>query len=128
MTKSATVSKKPRKQQSPEFRSEALKLAERISVTAAARQLELYESQLYNWRSKIQQQKTSSERECQQRLKSDPLTITVIPPFLTEVISRIRPYAEYAASVCSHSTPYWVVRDYKTIAIRSHSFVIHPVM
>ncbi|RTY19732.1 hypothetical protein EKS23_13325 [Morganella morganii subsp. morganii] len=52
----------------------------------------------------------------------------VIPPFLTEVISRIRPYAEYAASVCSHSTPYWVVRDYKTIAIRSHSFVIHPVM
>lgn len=54
--------------------------------------------------------------------------IRVIPPFLTEVISRIRPYAEYAASVCSHSTPYWVVRDYKTIAIRSHSFVIHPVM
>ncbi|MGJ7134178.1 hypothetical protein ABMZ85_19585, partial [Morganella morganii] len=42
----------------------------------------------------------------------------VILPFLTEVISRIRPYAEYAASVCSHSTPYWVVRDYKTIAIR----------
>lgn len=52
----------------------------------------------------------------------------VILPFLTEVISRIRTYAEYAASVCSHSTPYWVVRDYKTIAIRSHSFVIHPVM
>ncbi|MET4881001.1 IS3 family transposase, partial [Morganella morganii] len=49
MTKSATVSKKPRKQHSPEFRSEALKLAERIGVAAAARQLELYESQLYNW-------------------------------------------------------------------------------
>ncbi|MBW9569048.1 IS3 family transposase, partial [Escherichia coli] len=56
-------SKKPRKQHSPEFRSEALKLAERIGVTAAARELSLYESQLYNWRSKQQNQQTSSERE-----------------------------------------------------------------
>ncbi len=52
-----------RKQHSPEFRSEALKLAERIGVTAAARELSLYESQLYNWRSKQQNQQTSSERE-----------------------------------------------------------------
>ncbi|MHN82954.1 IS3 family transposase, partial [Escherichia coli] len=43
--------------------SEALKLAERIGVTAAARELSLYESQLYNWRSKQQNQQTSSERE-----------------------------------------------------------------
>ena len=63
MTKSATVTKKPRKQYSPEYRSEALKLAERIGVAAAARELSLYESQFYAWRSKIQQQKTSSERE-----------------------------------------------------------------
>ena len=63
MTKSATVSKKPRKQYSPEYRSEALKLAERIGVTAAARELSLYESQLYAWRNKIQQQRTSSKRE-----------------------------------------------------------------
>ncbi|ENQ7314046.1 IS3 family transposase, partial [Escherichia coli :H45] len=41
----------------------ALKLAERIGVTAAARELSLYESQLYNWRSKQQNQQTSSERE-----------------------------------------------------------------
>lgn len=66
MTKSATASKKPRKQHSPEFRSEALKLAERIGVAAAARKLSLYESQLYAWRSKIQQQKTSSQRESEQ--------------------------------------------------------------
>ena len=51
MTKSVTVSKKPRKQHSPEFRREALKLAERIGVAAAARELSLYESQLYAWRS-----------------------------------------------------------------------------
>ncbi len=49
MTKTVSTSKKPRKQHSPEFRSEALKLA--------------YESQLYNWRSKQQNQQTSSERE-----------------------------------------------------------------
>ncbi|EEQ9810211.1 transposase [Escherichia coli] len=63
MTKSVSTSKKARKQHSPEFRSEALKLAERIGVAAAARELSLYESQLYNWRSKQQHQQTSSERE-----------------------------------------------------------------
>ncbi|MDM5021415.1 IS3-like element IS3 family transposase [Escherichia coli] len=63
MTKTVSTSKKPRKQHSPEFRSEALKLAERIGVTAAARERSLYESQLYNWRSKQQNQQTSSERE-----------------------------------------------------------------
>ncbi|AVP28507.1 IS3-like element IS3 family transposase [Salmonella enterica] len=63
MTKTVSTSKKPRKQHSPEFRSEALKLAERIGVTAAARELSLYESLLYNWRSKQQNQQTSSERE-----------------------------------------------------------------
>ena len=66
MTKTVSTSKKPRKQHSPEFRSEALKLAERIGVTAAARELSLYESQLYNWRSKQQNQQTSSERESKQ--------------------------------------------------------------
>lgn len=63
MTKPTSTSKKPRKQHTPEFRDEALKLAERIGVAAAARQLSLYESQLYTWRSKQQQQMTSSERE-----------------------------------------------------------------
>ncbi|PWW07578.1 transposase, partial [Mangrovibacter plantisponsor] len=63
MTKPASTSKTARKQYTPEFRDEALKLAERIGVAAAARELSLYESQLYNWRSKQQQQMTSSERE-----------------------------------------------------------------
>lgn len=63
MTKPVSTSKKPRKQHSPEFRQEALKLAERIGVAAAARELSLYESQLYAWRSKQHQQMTSSERE-----------------------------------------------------------------
>ena len=63
MTKPVSTSKKSRKQHSPEFRQEALKLAERIGVAAAARELSLYESQLYAWRSKQHQQMTSSERE-----------------------------------------------------------------
>ncbi len=63
MTKSATVSKKPRKQYTPEFRDEALKFAERTGVTATAHELSLHESQIYNWRSKQQQRMNSSARE-----------------------------------------------------------------
>lgn len=63
MTKSVFTSKKPRKQHTPEFREEALKLAERIGVAAAARELSLYESQRYAWRSKINNTRSSSERE-----------------------------------------------------------------
>ena len=63
MTKPVSTSKKPRKQHTPEFRQEALKLAERIGVAAAARELGLYESQLYTWRSKLKNAHSSSERE-----------------------------------------------------------------
>ncbi|OHF43173.1 transposase [Salmonella enterica subsp. diarizonae serovar 59:[k]:z35] len=63
MTKPASTTKKPRKQHTPEFRDEALKLAERIGVAAAARELSLYESQLYAWRSKLKNAHFSSERE-----------------------------------------------------------------
>lgn len=48
------------KQHTPEFCQEALKLAERTGVTAAAHELNLYESQLYNWRSKQRNQHSSS--------------------------------------------------------------------
>jgi len=63
MTKPASTSKKPRKQHTPEFRQEALRLAERIGVAAAARELSLYESQLYAWRSKLKNAHFSSEGE-----------------------------------------------------------------
>jgi transposase len=63
MTKSATVSKKPRKQHSPEFRSEALKLAERIGVAAPPGNSAFTSLSYIPGRSKLQQQKTSSERE-----------------------------------------------------------------
>lgn len=63
MTKPALTSKKPRKQHTPEFRNEALKLAEHIGVAAAARELSLYESQLYAWRNKLKNAHFSSKRE-----------------------------------------------------------------
>ncbi|EHM6380106.1 IS3 family transposase, partial [Salmonella enterica] len=42
MTKPVSTTRKPRKQHTPEFRQEALKLAERIGVVAAVRELSLY--------------------------------------------------------------------------------------
>ena len=63
MTKPASTTKKSRKQRTSEYRSEALKLAERIGVAAAARELILYELQLYAWRSKLKNAHSSSERE-----------------------------------------------------------------
>lgn len=57
------TSKTARKQYTPEFRDEALKLAERIGVAAAARELNLYESQFYARRSKLKNTHSSSEYE-----------------------------------------------------------------
>lgn len=61
--KTNTNQQKLRKQHTPEFRQEALKLAERIGIAAAARELSLYESQLYAWRSKLKNAHSASERE-----------------------------------------------------------------
>lgn len=58
MTKPSATKNKPRKQHTPAFREEALKLTQRI-----AHELGLYESQLYAWRSKQQQSLSASERE-----------------------------------------------------------------
>lgn len=55
MIKTVSTSKKTQKQHTPEFHQEALKFTARIGVAAAARELSLYESQLYTWRSKQQQ-------------------------------------------------------------------------
>jgi len=55
--------KKKRIIHSPEFKAEALKLAEKIGVAAAARPLSLYQSQIYAWRKATQKEATISERE-----------------------------------------------------------------
>ena len=57
------TTKKKRKFHSPEFKAEALKLAEKTSVLAAAKEIGLQESQLYTWRAAANRKKTLSERE-----------------------------------------------------------------
>ncbi len=51
------------KRYTAEFKGEALKLAERLSVAEAAEKLGIYPSQLYSWRSALNNSRTSVERE-----------------------------------------------------------------
>ncbi|MCS0854743.1 transposase, partial [Escherichia coli] len=112
MTKTVSTSKKPRKQHSPEFRSEALKLAERIGVTAAARELSLYESQLYNWRSKQQNQQTSSERELEMS---------------TEIARLKRQLAERDEELATRPNEKWVT-DVTEFAVNGRKLYLSPVI
>ncbi|KEQ16076.1 transposase [Endozoicomonas montiporae] len=57
------TTKTKRKFHSPEFKVEALKLAEKTSVPSAAKELGLQESQLYTWRAAANRKKSVSERE-----------------------------------------------------------------
>ena len=63
MTRQTGKQKATRRQHSPEFRKEALALAEKIGVPKAARELGLHESQLYGWRSKARAKRDQSELE-----------------------------------------------------------------
>lgn len=58
-----TSPKKIRKTYSAEFKEEALKLAAKVGMAQAARELNVYESQLYAWRSTAQKKASTSERE-----------------------------------------------------------------
>ncbi len=58
-----TSQKKIRKTYSTEFKEEALKLAAKVGMAQAARGLNIYESQLYAWRSAAQKKASTSERE-----------------------------------------------------------------
>ncbi|OQU34352.1 transposase, partial [Vibrio parahaemolyticus] len=57
------TNKKKRIIHSPEFKAEALKLAEKVGVVAAARQLSLHESQIYGWRKAVKKDTTTNQRE-----------------------------------------------------------------
>jgi transposase InsO family protein len=57
------TTKKTRIKHAPEFKAEALKLADKVGVAAAARQLSLYESQIYAWRKAVKKDTKISDRE-----------------------------------------------------------------
>lgn len=57
--------KKKRTVHTAEFKTEALKLAERVGVSTAAKQLNLSPSQIYTWRRKVNKTSDNSEREAE---------------------------------------------------------------
>jgi len=63
MARQNQAKQKTRKQYTREFKAEALALAERVGVAAAARELGLHESQLYGWRLKARAERNQSETE-----------------------------------------------------------------
>lgn len=52
-----------RKQHSPEFKEEALRLASKLGVTKASRELGISPSQIYSWRTSVQKQASTTKRE-----------------------------------------------------------------
>ena len=63
MTVKKRTKKTTRRQHSPEYREEALALAEKVGIREAARQLGLHDSQLYSWRSKASAKRDQSDLE-----------------------------------------------------------------
>jgi len=63
MTVKTRTKKTTRRQHSPEYREEALALAEKVGIREAARQLGLDDSQLYSWRSKARANRDQSDLE-----------------------------------------------------------------
>ena len=57
------TTKKIRIKHSTEFEVETLKLADKVGVGAAARQLSLHESQIYGWRKNSKKDTNTSQRE-----------------------------------------------------------------
>lgn len=57
--------KKKRTNYPIEFKSEALKLAAKIGVASAAKELKIHESQIYGWRASAQNKASVSEREAE---------------------------------------------------------------
>jgi transposase len=58
-----SVAKATRRVHSDEFRTEALKLADQVGAAAAARQLGLHASQIYQWKAKATHKASVTQRE-----------------------------------------------------------------
>lgn len=58
-----------RKRYNDEYKAEALRLAEKVGIPAAAQQLGLQDSQIYDWRSRSKRQQSGSAHE--QRLEAE---------------------------------------------------------
>jgi len=68
-----TKATKSRNRYSEAFKAEALGLAEKIGVSAAAKQLGLHEAQFYSWRNKTRLRQETSATEDLLRVENAPL-------------------------------------------------------
>ncbi len=59
------TSKTKRQTYTSEYKAEALKLAKIKGVSAAAKELGIYDSQLYNWRNAAEKNANTSQREAE---------------------------------------------------------------
>lgn len=66
MARQSKTIKQPRKRYSAEYKAEALALAATVGNKAAALQLGLHESQIYNWRASTRATQERGETEIQQ--------------------------------------------------------------
>ena len=63
MTTRKKSNKPLRAQRSDEYKKEAVKLADTVGVTAAAKQLGIHATQIYNWRGKLRVKESRTEAE-----------------------------------------------------------------
>ncbi len=63
MARKSKTEKRTRRRYSPEFKQEALGLAEKVGMAEAAAQLNVQTSQLYGWRTKAQANARQGEAE-----------------------------------------------------------------
>lgn len=59
------TTKKTRKIHTEEFKQEAVKLAAKQGVATVAKELGVYESQIYGWRAKFSKKANTSQREAE---------------------------------------------------------------
>jgi len=104
MATDKTEGKGTRKRYSAEYKSEALALAERIGVAAAAKQLGRPESQLYGWRSKARLQRDRSEVEQQLTVENARLKRQLADQAEELAILKNRPRAAWRAASVGEQT------------------------
>ncbi len=63
MTTRKKTKKPARMVRSEEYKKDAVKLADTVGVTQAAKQLGVHSTQIYNWRNKLRVKETRSEAE-----------------------------------------------------------------